>query len=320
MKMAPSRGILMFAHNNEEIDYFKLAVINSLLIQRHLGVKNITVVTDQFSLDYANSSLGEELVNSAISNIIVVEKDINFKRKNIRTFKDTSHSAKPLPFYNVNRCDAYDLSPYDETILLDVDYLIFSDVLNQCWGHNNELMMNWKWQDVMSERVFDEFNFLHSAGIPMYWATVVYFKKTEYAKTFFNFVKHIRNNTDFYKDLYKWKGNLFRNDYAFSIAAHMIGGFINKTVPQLPTTLYKTFDTDNIHKVVNDNTLLMYVEKPRSPGDFILTKWSGIDLHIMNKWAINRISKELLGYVYTPTKSKTRISRTRKKEKETVSG
>ena len=24
----------------------------------------------------------------------------------------------------------------------------------------------------------------------MYWATVVYFKKTEYVETFFNFVKH----------------------------------------------------------------------------------------------------------------------------------
>ena len=35
--------------------------------------------------------------------------------------------------------------PYDETILVDVDYLILSDTLNYCWGHNNELMMNWKY-------------------------------------------------------------------------------------------------------------------------------------------------------------------------------
>jgi len=40
----------------------------------------------------------------------------------------------------------------------------------------------------------------------------------------------------------------------------------------------------------------MYLEKPRSPGDFMLTKWQGIDLHIMNKWAINRVSEELLEY------------------------
>ena len=65
----------------------------------------------------------------------------------------------------------------------------------------------------------------------------------------------------------------------------------------MPTTLYKTFDTDDVHSAVDANTLLLYLEKPRSPGDFMITKWSGVDLHVMNKWAINRISKELLSYV-----------------------
>ena len=45
----------------------------------------------------------------------------------------------------------------------------------------------------------------------------------------------------------------------------------------------------------------MYLEMPRSPGDFILTKWSNVDLHIMNKWAINRISEEMLDYVTETT-------------------
>ena len=286
----------MFAHNNAEIDYFRLAVINSLLIQRHMGIKNITVVTDPHSLAHAKSSLGDDLINQAIDNIVVVEKDKNFKSQNIRVFKDTSHTAKHLPFYNVNRCDAYDITPYDETILLDVDYLIFSDTLNQCWGHNNELMMNWRYQDIMIDRVDDTLSRLNPFGITMYWATVVYFRKTEYVESFFNCVKHVKNNTQFYKDLYRWSGNLYRNDYSFSIAAHMMSGFIDKGIPQLPTTLYKTFDTDDVHLAVDDKTLIMFLEKPRSPGDFVLTKWSGVDLHVMNKWAINRISEELLEY------------------------
>jgi hypothetical protein len=171
------RGIIMFAHNNAEIDYFKLAVVNSLLIQKHLGIKNITVVTDPASLEYAENSLGKDVIDNAINNLIVVEKDKKFKEQNIRTFKDTSHTAKPLSFYNVNRCDAYDLSPYEETILLDVDYLILSDTLNQCWGHNEELMMNWRYQDIMYERKDPTLNRLNDFGITMYWATVVYFRK-----------------------------------------------------------------------------------------------------------------------------------------------
>ena len=287
----------MFAHNNAEIDYFKLAVINSLLIQKHLGINNITVVTDPHSYSYAVESLGEDLIKSAINNLIVVEKDKEFKSQNIRVFKDTSHTAKQLPFYNINRCDAYELSPYDETILLDVDYLILSDTLNQCWGHNEEIMMNWRYQDIMFDRKDYTLDRLNPFGITMYWATVVYFKKSAYAETFFNLVKHVKNNIAYYKDLYRWSGNLYRNDYSFSIAAHVMSGFVDKGIPQLPTTLYKTFDTDDIHKAIDEKTLIMYLEKPRSPGDFILTKWSGVDLHVMNKWAINRISEEMLDHV-----------------------
>jgi len=297
MKKENSRGFIMFAHNNAEIDYFKLAVINSLLIQKHLGISNITVVTDPHSYSYAVESLGEDLIKSAINNLIVVEKDKEFKSQNIRVFKDTSHTAKQLPFYNINRCDAYDLSPYDETILLDVDYLILSDTLNQCWGHNEEIMMNWRYQDIMFDRKDYTLDRLNPFGITMYWATVVYFKKSAYAETFFNLVKHVKNNIAYYKDLYRWSGNLYRNDYSFSIAAHVMSGFVDKGIPQLPTTLYKTFDTDDIHKATDEKTLIMYLEKPRSPGDFILTKWSGVDLHVMNKWAINRISEEMLDHV-----------------------
>ena len=295
-KESNSRGVLMFAHNNTEIDYFRLAVVNALLVQKNLGIKNITVVTDPHSLAQGEKTLGKRLIKKAINNIIVIEKNKKFKNTNVRLYKDTSHSVKNLSFYNVNRCDAYDISPYDETILLDVDYLILSYTLNQCWGHNNELMMNWKFQDIMYERKDPSLNRLNHLGITMYWATVVYFRKTEYAESFFNFVKHVKNNPQYYRDLYQWQGTLYRNDYSFSIAAHMMSGFTDKGIPQLPTTLYKSFDTDDIHSAVDKNTIIMYLEKPKSPGDFILTKWQDIDLHIMNKWAINRISNELIGY------------------------
>lgn len=295
-KESNSRGVLMFAHNNTEIDYFRLAVVNALLVQKNLGIKNITVVTDPFSLAQGEKTLGKRLIKKAINNIIVIEKDKKFKALNQRLYKDTSHTAKYLPFYNVNRCDAYDLSPYDETLLIDVDYLILSDTLNHCWGHNNELMMNWKYQDIMYERKDPSLARLNDMGITMYWATVVYFRKTEYVESFFNVVSHVKKNPQFYKDLYKWQGTLYRNDYSFSIAAHVMSGFVDKGIPQLPTTLYKSFDTDDIHSAVDENTIVMYLEKPRSPGDFMLTKWQGIDLHIMNKWAINRVSEELLEY------------------------
>ena len=292
-----SKGVIMFAHNNTEIDYFRLAVVNALLVQKNLGIKNITVVTDPHSLKQGEKTLGKRLVKKAINNIVVVEKDKDFKARNLRLYKDTSHNAKHLPFYNVNRCDAYNISPYDETLLIDVDYLILSDTLNHCWGHNNELMMNWKYQDIMFERKDPTLSRLNPLGITMYWATVVYFKKTEYVNNFFNVVKHVKKNAVYYRDIYKWPGTLYRNDYSFSIAAHMMGGFVDKAIPQLPTTLYKSFDTDDIHSADGLNSIIMYLEKPDEPANFILTKWKDMDLHVMNKWAINRVSDKLMDYV-----------------------
>ena len=35
MKKENNKGFLMFAHNNSEIDYFRLAVVNALLIQKN---------------------------------------------------------------------------------------------------------------------------------------------------------------------------------------------------------------------------------------------------------------------------------------------
>ena len=293
-----SKGFIMFAHNNNEIDYLKLAVVNALLIKQNCNIKDVTVVTNQASYDYTTSQLGEEFVNNAISNIIITEKDKHFKSINTRLYKDTSHTSKPLPFYNVDRCDAYNLSPYDETLLIDADYLILSDTLNSCWGHENEFMMNWSYQDIMSERDDPTLKRLSGTGITMYWATVVYFKKSAFAEQFFKTVAHVRDNREFYQDVYKWPGNLYRNDYSFSVAAHMMSGFVDKGIPQLPVPhLYKTFDTDDIHSAPAQNEIIFYLEKPKSLGDFMLCRWRGLDIHVMNKWAINRVSNKLIEYV-----------------------
>lgn len=290
-----SKGFLIFAHNNEEIDYLKLAAINARLIKQNCGISNVTVVTNKHSYDYTSNTVGEKFLKDSINNFIFTEKDTHFKRANIRLFKDTSHTAKTLPFYNIDRCNAYELSPYDETILIDADYLVLSESLNSCWGHDNELMMNWDYQDIMIERNDPTLKRLHSTGITMYWATVVYFKKCNFSEQFFNTVKHVRDNREFYQDLYNWPGSLYRNDYSFSVAAHMLGGYQEKGIPQLPIPkLYKTFDTDDIHSYPEKNEIIFYLEKPKSLGDFVVTRWKNIDIHVMNKWAINRISDKIL--------------------------
>ena len=45
-----SKGFMMFAHNNDEIDYPKLAVVNAMLIKQNCDIHDITVVTNRYAM------------------------------------------------------------------------------------------------------------------------------------------------------------------------------------------------------------------------------------------------------------------------------
>lgn len=289
-----SKGIVLFAHNNKEINYLKLACVSCAMIKKNLGTDNITVVSDVDSYDFNLELLGKDFLEKHIPNLILIQKDYDFKNTNIRSFRDTNHNIQALSFYNENRSTVYDISPYDETLIIDVDYLVMSDSLNQVWGHKNDFMINYDVQDIQSTRKSGKER-LQNYGITMYWATVVYFKKNEFARTFFDIVSHVKQNYEYYKDLYEFQGYLFRNDFAFSIAAHMMGNFISEPIPQLPVSpMFMSYDWDDIYKVNGVNDLTLYLEMEREIKNFNMCRWKNLDLHLMNKWALQRHADDLL--------------------------
>jgi len=289
-----SRGVLMYAHNNTEIDYFKIACANALMIKKNLNVP-VTLVTDQGTLDWSTNSLTKEFIDSCFENIITVRKNYNFK--NTRTYSDTSFTSKTLQFYNCEHWEAYDLSPYDETLFIDADYLIMSPALNNCWGSDQDVMIDHRIYSVLDENR-PHTKFIDDFGIKQYWATVIYFRKSDFAKFLFRLVKHIQENYRYYKDLYCFKNGMYRNDNAFSVAIHTLNGFTepnDSVVTNLPIPgLLMSWDTCDIHSVKGINDLLVYAEKPGAKGNYILTRINNIDIHIMNKWAINRIADTLI--------------------------
>lgn len=287
-----SRGVLMYAHNNSEIDYFKIACANALMAKKNLKVP-VTLVTDEGTLGWGKKSLGEDFVNECFDNIIEVNRNYDFQ--NMRNFSDTSFSVKPLQFYNCNHWEAYELSPYDETLFIDCDYLIMSDALSNCWGSNNEVMIDhriYSPYDSVHTKYIDEF------GIKMYWATVIYFQKSDFAKFLFSMVRDIQENYRYYKDLYLFSSGMFRNDYAFSIAIHTLNGFTEtktSVVNNLPIPgLMMSWDTNDIHSIRQVNDIVLYTEKTTEKGTYILTRLKNTDVHIMNKWAINRFADRII--------------------------
>ena len=97
--------------------------------------------------------------------------------KNLRTFR-YDDGVESIEWNNIGRHDAYKLSPYDETLLLDTDYFIQNDSLTNYFGSVHELLChNYSW-DISGNDVFRHDKYLTAPGnnFEMRWATVMYFK------------------------------------------------------------------------------------------------------------------------------------------------
>lgn len=289
-----TRGVLMYAHNNDEIDYLKIACANALMVKKNLGVP-VTLVTDEGTIGWGITALGDDFLKSCFEKIITVARDYQFN--NPRNFSDTSYSAKSLQFYNCNHWEAYDLSPYDETLFIDGDYLVMSQALNNCWGSNKDVMIDHRIFSPNSDKPVTT-KYIDDFGIKLYWATVIYFKKSEFSEFLFSTVKHIQENYQYYKDLYYFSNGMFRNDNAFSIAIHTLNGFSDaneSVVGKLPITgLLMSWDTDDIYSIPGVNDIILYTERPGNKGNYLLSRLKNQDVHIMNKWSISRNASRII--------------------------
>ena len=274
-----SKGVLLFASNNGMIDYVKQAHFLALRIRKYLDLPT-TIVTDiDVKKDYPNFV-------TAFDKIILVESmQANFTNKR---YNDGSLAKRVLPFNNGNRAYAYELSPYDETIVMDTDFIISNDILNQCFAQQKDLLL---YNDAVHIGTLTkpfEFERISDTGIEFYWATVFFFRKTEINKIFFDLIKHIKENYYHYRSVYQFKTSVFRNDIAFSIAVHIMNGYqTGNFAGVLPGKHYYCIDRDLLCNLKNDEFSVL-VEKPDRLGEYLPVKITGSNLHVMNKFSLER--------------------------------
>lgn len=282
-----SRGIIIFAQNNEYINYAEQACACAGYARRNLSLfDEVCLITNSETLQSE-----EKLINEYFDNVIVSD---NFQPENIRLFKDTTDKLDYAPFKNMSRSEVYNLSPYDETLVIDSDYFIMNDILDQVWDSDNDVMINSKYRDI-SGRHKENIEYIDNFSIPMYWATVFYFKKSDFAENLFTLISHIKHNYKYYYYLYNCSGNLYRNDFAFSMALHILNGSVAFDVPSLPIEyLNNSFDLDDIFRINAHNDVIMYCADAEQVSSHILSRFKDMDLHIMNKKAIERFIDDLL--------------------------
>ena len=277
-----SKGAFLIARNNGHIEYVKQAVFLAKRIKKYLNIP-VTVATD--SADYLKDSFDIQVFDQIISLDYTSES-------NLRYFFDGALTKKTASFKNNNRASVYDLSPYDETLLMDTDYVISNSLLKPVFNSSADFLIYKKSNDIAKVRDESEFDKISDTSVDFYWATVVYFRKTDTNRIFFNLVSHIEQEWNHYRRVYQITSSLFRNDFAFSIAIHIMNGFQSGNfAQQLPGSMMYTTDKDVLYKMTEDEMMFL-VEKKDYLGEYTALNTKGQTIHVMNKQSLNRIIDE----------------------------
>lgn len=258
-----SRGALLFAFNSPKYDYYKMAVATAKRINHFLKMP-VTVVTDEKSVP--------KIPDYQFDNVIIVEPDKN----NIR-----DHSV----WINKGRYQAYNLSPYDETLLLDTDYMVNSDKLLKLFELNTDFCCHDTTSFLMHPGVAQEV--LSAYSFKTLWATVVMFKKTQRAKQIFECLEMVQKNYDHYANIHNFIAGVFRNDYALTLATRIANGHSSPQEDVIPWNLVHVGKNTSVYKNNDDEFNTEYTvmydnwQRGKIRKEYCIIK--DTDFHVMNK-------------------------------------
>lgn len=250
-------GALIFAFNNEQIDYLSMARWSAKNIFRHLGIPTAIVTNlNPHPCEY------ERIIQ------------IDPSATSGRYFSDYNDT---LTWYNGDRINAYALTPWKKTLVLDADYVVASDQLLTLLETNEDFLAYKSAYDITEVQDFTQLNSFGDYNMPMYWATVMMFTQNPYAQQIFEMMTMIKHNWDHYRSIYKFANATYRNDYALSIALNTLNGHTQQ-IKSIPWTMPSLTLEHKLSKIDTDTYRIDYVKSNKSRYITINT-----DFHAMGK-------------------------------------
>ena len=197
-----SIGAVVIADNTDKFDYIKLAALSAAKIKTHLNIPVALITTTNIE-------------NTAFDKIIKTEQ---------QSFNNTRYlRSGRTAWLNLNRTKVFELSPWDRTLLVDADFFVQTDALK------NQLLSNFDF--AIAKQLYNPVTGHHytmklgKTEIEQLWATVMIFNKCDVAKEIFALAEHVLVHYQYYHKLYNFNFTPLRNDYAFTIAGHLLGGY-----------------------------------------------------------------------------------------------
>lgn len=287
------KGVCFFAYNNDQLDYVKMATAAARYVKKNLKLP-VCLITDEGSEGWLEQSQPKKLIKEVFDYIVITNDEM---KSNARRHFDSPWTEFAAQFNNSNKHKIYEYSPFEKTLLLDIDYIVKTDALLKYFDSDKPVCMFDRATTLRNELPAIQERLLYDAGIKMWWSTVVYFDRSDFSKMFFDSWAHVAENYEFYQYLYNFPSKLFRTDYCVSIAVHILAGMQNE---QLlvgnfdGTRLVNMSQKDDIIEAKNDNEWVMLSHDQREEWKNILVNTRNQDIHVMNKRAFERVLPKIM--------------------------
>ena len=201
-------GFLTFAQNTSKVDYLRLAYLQAMNIKSVMPGFAYAVVVD--------SNTAEQITDNhrrAFDHIIELIEDYN-----------TEGSGWLL----ANECQAYDLTPFDETIKLESDLLFTRSIAHWLDAFRiKDIVLSYGCRDYTGQlssnrdnrRLFDD------NDLPDTYNGLMYFRRSETAQQFFAIAKTINQNWSAVRDqiLKNCREDYPSTDVLYAVAAQVLG-------------------------------------------------------------------------------------------------
>lgn len=198
-----TRGFCILAQNNKDTDYVKQAYVLASSIHKFNKDQKISLITNDTVLDE---------YKTVFDQIIPIP---------------WSDDAKEEKWKIHNRWKIYHITPYDETIVMDSDMIVLSNITHW-WNElsKNELFFVSNVKTYRGETVTSDYyrKMFVNNNLPNLYSGFYYFKKTDNNKTFFNLLEIIiKNWKNFYNNFApKNEQNFCSIDISAAIASKIL--------------------------------------------------------------------------------------------------
>lgn len=231
--MSKTRGIVVFAQNNEQENYVNQACLLAMSLKVTNPDEKISIVTDdQVPKEY------QELFDKTIP---------------IPYGDDAKESSWKIE----NRWKIYHATPYDRTIVLDTDMLVLQDI-STWWNFlsNYELFFTSKVYTYRAEIVIDDYyrKAFTENQLPNLYAGLHYFEKSEFAQEFYKWMELITQNWELFYGQYV-KSHYPKGpsmDLTASITAKILDceNLITNSIAKFPSFTHMKPRVQNWNKVI----------------------------------------------------------------------